>query len=114
MSPFIHTLFFAASPIIGIAIVWSLFFQDITTSVFPLWNKTPKNPQVTLAQGIVIGTILDHKFPAPIEAFMGLPYAQPPTGDRRFRRAIALPESNQTFKAHSYGPMYEITRRAWI
>ena len=42
----------------------------------------------------------------PIDAFMGLPYAEAPVGDRRFRRAVPLPESSKTFKAQAYGPMY--------
>jgi triacylglycerol lipase len=61
---------------------------------------------VRISQGLVIGMVLDNKFPAPIEAFMGLPYAQAPTGDRRFRRAVQLAESNNTFKAQNYGPMF--------
>ena len=56
-------------------------------------------------QGLVIGTILDDNFPAPIEGFLGLPYAQSPVGERRFRRAAPLPASNETLQATKYGPM---------
>jgi hypothetical protein len=64
------------------------------------------NPQVTIAQGIVVGTTQDGNYPVPVEAFMGLPYARPPTGDLRFRRAEPLPSSNTTIIAQNYGSMY--------
>lgn len=95
-----------ALPIVGIAIFWSSWLQDITTSYYPAWTSS-EFPRVKLSQGLVIGTVLDNKFP-PIDAFLGLPYAQPPTGDRRFRRAFSLPESNLTIKAQKYGPMYAL------
>ena len=82
-----------------------LFSSWFQTSFSPLWNSSAL-PQVKISQGLVIGTILDQNFPGPIDAFMGLPYAEAPIGDRRFRRAVPLPNSNQTFKAQAYGPMY--------
>ena len=63
------------------------------------------SPEVKLPQGLVVGTVLDHGFPTAVEAFMGLPYAQAPTGDRRFRRAVPLPDSISKFEAKSFGPM---------
>lgn len=99
--------FLTALPIVGIAIFWSSWFGDLNNSVFPAWTSSV-TPQVKLSQGLVIGTVLDNKFPAPIDAFMGLPYAQSPTGDRRFRRAFPLPDSNLTFRAQKYGPMYAL------
>ncbi|KAE8452649.1 hypothetical protein EG329_013908 [Mollisiaceae sp. DMI_Dod_QoI] len=93
-----------AVPIIGLAVFWSSWLQDVTDLIFPSWNSS-ESPQVKLSQGFVIGTVLDEKFPVPIEAFIGLPYAQPPTGERRFRRAFPLPESNATIKAQKYGPI---------
>jgi triacylglycerol lipase len=100
-------LFLAAVPIIAVAVLWSPFSQD---SQIP-WSFSSNDPQVRLSQGLVIGTILDHKFPAPIEAFMGLPYSQPPIENRRFRRAVPLPASNDTIKAQKYGPMFAVPIR---
>ena len=102
MPSLIQMLFIAALPIIGVGVFFSSWFQ---TSFSPLWNSSAL-PQVKISQGLVIGTILDQNFPGPIDAFMGLPYAEAPIGDRRFRRAVPLPNSNQTFKAQAYGPMY--------
>ncbi|EKD19761.1 uncharacterized protein L3040_001893 [Drepanopeziza brunnea f. sp. 'multigermtubi'] len=95
----VQILFLAALPILGVAV----FFTWVQTSFSPLWDTSSSAPQVKISQGLVVGTILDNKFPAPIEAFMGLPYSQPPTGERRFRRAVPLPESDKTFKAQEYG-----------
>jgi len=99
-------LFLGALPFIGFAVFWSSWIQEFTNSHLPKWYTFSSSPQVEISQGIIIGTILDNKFPAPIEAFMGLQYAQAPTGDRRFRRAVPLAESNHTFKAQKYGPMF--------
>lgn len=97
-----QTLYLAAFPIIAVAVLWTPLSQNLQIP----WSFSTNDPQVRLSQGLVVGTVLDNKFPAPIEAFMGLPYSQPPTEDRRFRRAVPLPASNDTFKAQSYGPMY--------
>jgi triacylglycerol lipase len=101
-----QVLVLGALPIIGFAIFWSSWIQELTTSHLPKWYTFSSFPQVKISQGVVVGTILDNKFPAPIEAFMGLPYAQAPTGDRRFRRAVPVVESNHTFNAQKYGPMF--------
>jgi hypothetical protein len=103
MPSLVQILFLAALPIIGVAAFWSSVFQE--QKIFEsLWN-TIQSPKVRLEQGIVVGKVLDDKFPAPVEGFMGLPYSQPPTGDRRLRRAVPLPASNETYYAKKYGPM---------
>lgn len=44
--------------------------------------------------------------PRKVEAFYGIPYAIPPTGDRRFRPAQHLPPSpDNVFDASKYGPV---------
>lgn len=60
-------------------------------------------PVVTLTQGRVEGTFLSQDLPHPIEAFRGIPYAQPPTSQRRFRHLKPLPASNKTIRAYDYG-----------
>jgi carboxylesterase type B len=61
-------------------------------------------PSVTLPQGKVVGVQLDDKFPQPVDAFLGIPYARPPVGDLRFRPAERLPNSTATIDASKYGP----------
>jgi acetylcholinesterase len=100
-------VFLAAFPALLIAIFWTSFSQDSTLSsrISSLDLFSFSSPRVTIQQGHVVGTLLTKNFPSPVEAFMGLPYSQPPTGERRFRAAVPLPPSNITFKAKKYGSM---------
>ncbi|EME40594.1 hypothetical protein DOTSEDRAFT_177661 [Dothistroma septosporum NZE10] len=60
-------------------------------------------PQVELKQGTFIGTHLDNEnHPVPVEAFLGVPYALPPTAERRFARGVPVLESEETFSATEY------------
>lgn len=63
-----------------------------------------KPPSVTLAQGQVVGTKLKDTFPQTIDAFLGVPYALSPVGDRRFRPAVKVSDSSETIDASKYGP----------
>jgi acetylcholinesterase len=95
-----------AIPVIAASVFWYSWLLQLGTDFYSTWNLSAvSSPQVQLAQGLIVGTILDNKFPEPIEAFIGLPYAQSPTDERRFRRAVPLPESSETFEARTYGPM---------
>ncbi|RDW76514.1 Carboxylic ester hydrolase [Aspergillus mulundensis] len=63
-------------------------------------------PSVALPQGRVIGIQLKNDFPQPIDAFLGIPYAQPPVGDLRFRPALKVPHApSTTIDASKYGPI---------
>lgn len=75
-----------------------------TSQSFNSLNGT-NNPQVKLAQGLVVGTVQDVDYPVPVEAFLGLRYAQPPVDDLRFRRLVPLPNSHDTVVAQEYGSM---------
>lgn len=61
-------------------------------------------PSVTLVQGQLIGTRLEETSPQPVEGFLGVPYALPPTGDRRFRPAEKVLPSSDTIDASKFGP----------
>ncbi|KAK6215627.1 carboxylesterase [Colletotrichum tabaci] len=62
-------------------------------------------PSVTLTQGTVVGTVLTENLPRPVEAFKGIPYALPPTGDRRFRAPAPVKPSTETIDASEWGPV---------
>ncbi|CAI7625633.1 unnamed protein product [Penicillium pancosmium] len=62
------------------------------------------HPTVTLAQGKVIGTIREEAAPQSVEAFLGVPYALPPVGERRFKPAERVPASTQSIDATRFGP----------
>lgn len=64
-------------------------------------------PTVCLPQGKVIGISFPKEplRPRAVEAFLGVPYAKPPIGDRRFRPAEKLPPSpGNVVDASKYGP----------
>jgi hypothetical protein len=64
-------------------------------------------PSVTIKQGTIIGKFVDDgTFPQPLEGFMGIPYAIPPVGERRFRPAEPVAASNETIEAYYLGPRY--------
>nr|KMM65098.1 carboxylesterase 1 [Coccidioides posadasii RMSCC 3488] len=61
-------------------------------------------PSVDISQGTVVGTVLtDSSLPRPIEAFLGVPYGQPPAGERRFKRAQPVKPSVAVIDASKYG-----------
>ncbi|KAL3493913.1 Alpha/Beta hydrolase protein [Aspergillus germanicus] len=64
-----------------------------------------QRPSVTLPQGKVIGIQINDNFPQPVDAFLGIPYAQPPVGDLRFRPAVKVAPSTVTIDASKYGPI---------
>jgi triacylglycerol lipase len=65
------------------------------------------SPKVESSQGTIVGTVLDSlNHPVPIEAFLGIPYAQPPVGDLRFAKPVPVTGSNSTFQATEYSPRW--------
>ncbi|OKL60159.1 hypothetical protein UA08_04901 [Talaromyces atroroseus] len=61
-------------------------------------------PTVHLAQGTVVGTVQNEFSKAPVQSFRGIPYALPPTGDRRFRRPVKVPaDPSRIIDASKYG-----------
>ncbi|GKZ31285.1 hypothetical protein AbraIFM66950_011644 [Aspergillus brasiliensis] len=65
-----------------------------------LYNR----PRVIIPQGTVVGTTLTDTLKSPVDAFRGIPYALPPIGDRRFRRAEAVSASDDIIDASEFGP----------
>lgn len=79
--------------------------------ILPVWLQMALSyllaraaPSVDISQGTVVGTILsDSTLPRPVEAFLGVPYGQPPG---RFRRAQAVKPSKNVINASNYGKRY--------
>ncbi|KAG8672034.1 hypothetical protein FPOAC1_005294 [Fusarium poae] len=60
---------------------------------------------ISLPQGKLVGVKLDDSLPQPVDAWLGVPYALPPTGDRRFRPPVKVSSSPDTvIDASKYGP----------
>jgi carboxylesterase type B len=78
------------SPSMRVPLLWILSFCAIAACT-----------SVRIANGTVIG-IFDNS--NGVEKFLGLPFAQPPIGDRRLRQAGPLQESFGTLQADEFGP----------
>lgn len=59
-------------------------------------------PTVVLSQGVVKG-VMEDSFPKTVEKFLGIPYALPPVGDRRFRPPVKVAPSSDIIDASKYG-----------
>lgn len=60
-------------------------------------------PRAETSQGTYIGTLLESEnHPVPIEAFLGIPYAEAPVNELRFARPVPVKPSNATFSATEY------------
>lgn len=62
------------------------------------------SPKIQLPQGTVVGTVSQEKYPHAVEAWKGIPYALPPTGERRFRPPEKVGKSEATIDATKFGP----------
>jgi len=56
---------------------------------------------VQIANGTVQG-IIDNG--SGVEKFLGIPFAEPPVGNRRLRQAVSLEQSFGTLRANKFGP----------
>ncbi|XP_046579766.1 cholinesterase 2-like isoform X2 [Haliotis rubra] len=61
-------------------------------------------PVIDAPWGVVEGTSNVTEDWTPYHAFLGIPFAVPPTGSRRFKPPKPHPGFNHTFKANKYGP----------
>lgn len=65
---------------------------------------TQNRPCIFLPQGRVLGKQIVDDLPRPVEAFLGIPYALPPIGDRRFRPPVKVPpNSDAVIEAVAFG-----------
>ncbi|VVT44551.1 uncharacterized protein SAPINGB_P000454 [Magnusiomyces paraingens] len=90
-----HTSTDSSSSLVSVAGIVSNLFN---------WKKKPTDsypPEVVLPNNDKILGILDDKF---TEAFKGIPFADPPIGDLRFRHPVPYSGSLNKFKANEYGP----------
>lgn len=76
---------------------------------FGLRSPSPSldDPRVALQQSTFVGKVLSNTdLPVPIEAWLGIPYAQPPTGPLRFARPKPVWKLKQKVDATEYGYRY--------
>ena len=87
-----------------VSLTFARFAQNPSKWQISSWFFTSTEPSVGLRQGKFVGTVLNDAFPQNIEAFLGIPYAQPPIGSRRFRPAVPVNNSTTVFNATKFGP----------
>lgn len=94
----------------GVPLSWLAAIPIVLAALFAgypsIWQSSKSNvlPSVTIRQGTIVGRMVDDDFPEPLEGFMGIPYAIPPVGERRFLPAEPVPSSNGTHQAFYLGP----------
>lgn len=99
-------LFSLCIPFLLAATNFASLQQQVLGSVQKLLGfETTALPSVKIPQATLVGTYIDDgDFPAPVEAFLGVPYARSPVGPLRFAKSQPLTPSNATFAAQKYGP----------
>lgn len=80
-------------------------FQSTVSPWLPEYTREfiISRPRVTLRQGTVVGVTAQDTLKNPVDAFRGIPYALPPVGERRFRAAVPVEESDDVFNASQFG-----------
>jgi triacylglycerol lipase len=110
MIPSHRLVLLAALPVILLLFIQQEYISFSIQSRVLSWlpddvlDKFITRPTVQLRQGIVVGTRLSESLRQPVDAFRGIPYALPPTGERRFRRVVAVGPSDDIIDASRFGP----------
>lgn len=111
MYSFQRLLILAILPVItflGIQVKNRHFIEQLQSAISP-WIPLPlqelvlARPQVMIRQGTVVGLTVRDTLRTPVDAFRGIPYALPPVGERRFRPAVAVEESDRILDAGHFG-----------
>jgi neuroligin len=77
-----------------------------SASAFSSWSLYPGTRLVTTRKGVVRGIQINFKDRnlAPVEAFLGIPYASPPVGTLRFMPPVTAPPWRNVRTADKLGP----------
>lgn len=87
---------FLAAPLLAFILLYNIVpsVHSSVQSFFSLhsWNISPHPPVAETRQGTFVGKVLDNAHhPIPVEAWLGIPYAQPPVGALRFAKPVPVP-----------------------
>lgn len=104
-NPSRHFAFALLIPLVLAAANFASLQQQVIGSVQRLLGfETSTLPTVTIPQASLVGTVIENDFPVPVEAWLGIPYAQSPINSLRFAKSQPLAPSNATFTADKFGP----------
>ncbi|CAK1358116.1 unnamed protein product [Cercospora beticola] len=115
---------FLAAPLLAFLILYNFVpsVHESVQSFFSLegWN-IEQIPTAETSQGKFIGKVLEENdHPVPIEAFLGIRYAEAPTGELRFAKPVPPPSTNETIQATEYSlrcpgkQLLRIPGRPWL
>jgi acetylcholinesterase len=100
-----HFAFALLIPLVLAAANFASLQQQVLGSVQRILGfENSALPTVTIPQASLVGTIIENDFPVPVEAWLGIPYAQSPIDSLRFAKPQPLASSNETFSANTFGP----------
>ena len=104
-NPSRHFAFALLIPLVLAAASFASLQQQVLGSVQRLLGfETSGLPTVTISQASLVGITIENDFPVPVEAWLGIPYAQSPVNNLRFAKSQPLPPSKETFSANAFGP----------
>jgi len=84
-------------------ISWAPLILAIASVVACAGDESSSSPQVTTAEtvlGVATGVVTDQG----VVAFLGLPFAEPPIGDLRFRPPVPIESWGRSIDASTFGP----------
>lgn len=102
---------FLAAPLLAFLVLYNLV-PSVHNSVQSFFDLIPGFEDISqtiavTSQGTFVGKVIDNRdHPIPVEAWLGIPYAQPPTGNLRFAKPVPVPDSNETIQATEYSLRY--------
>jgi acetylcholinesterase len=104
-NPSRHFAFALLIPLVLAAANFASLHQQVLGSVQRLLGyESSALPTVTISQASLIGKVIEDDFPVPVEAWLGIPYAQSPIDSLRFAKPQPIAPSNETFSADKFGP----------
>ena len=81
------------------------FFSDVNCFLLEE-REIPSKVSVNTSVGTILGfssTLLTNGTEKPLHTFLGIPYAEPPTSSRRFRKPVPKAAFKSAFTAYQYG-----------
>ena len=84
-----------------------LLFESLLSSHGLIFNNIRNTVHVDTPVGEIVGQIETFDFDGyrySVKKYLGIPYAEPPTGDRRFRRPLPIANFKHPFQAFDFGP----------
>lgn len=77
----------------------------ISSVVYGLLSTISSSQIIQIEDGLIEGRVMETRSGLPFNAFLGIPFAEPPIGDLRFRAPLPNQPWNGTLNCTVFGPM---------